>query len=267
MVEHRILTTENVPFTYRVAGAGSRFLAWCADQIVLLMVLIAGAFISSVIELQSEGAGYERAFFFIWLLFASLVYYLLWEWLWHGQTPGKWLLGIRVINLRGTNLTLMEALVRNILRFVDWLPLLIGVPIQVFAWLWGGYGLGFAVMCTNRLGRRFGDLAAGTLVVHVEAKAVPLRLLQGEAVAANRERETAWRQRLGSLTKEQKQTILDVCLRRDQLRVKDRARLFAAIAQYLQERLQLPRGEHQSDEKFVQQAAAVLAASSAAPAP
>ena len=68
------------------------------------------------------------------------------------------------------------------------------------------------------------------------------------------------RQRLEQLSRKQKETILDVCLRRDQLRVRERARLFAAVTDYLRERLDLAPQEHQSDEKFVLQLAAALGA-------
>jgi hypothetical protein len=63
---------------------------------------------------------------------------------------------------------------------------------------------------------------------------------------------------LGTLGREQKQALLDLCLRRDQLRVGERTRLFRATAAFFQSRLDLAPDEYESDEKFVLQLAAAL---------
>ena len=135
-------------------------------------------------------------------------YFLLFEWLWNGQTLGKRALGIRVIQNTGTALTFYHAAVRNIVRFVDSLP--------------GAYAVGFVVAACNRENLRLGDLAAGTLVVHVEERVKPIRAMVEGRTEADHARQALWRQRLASLAREQKQTLLDLCLRRDQLRVAER---------------------------------------------
>ena len=71
-------------------------------------------------------------------------------------------------------------------------------------------------------------------------------------------RQPVIRQRLAQLEREQKQTLLDLSLRRNQLSVPDRARLFRAAAEFLQERLDLAPEQYVSDEKFVLQLAAML---------
>jgi hypothetical protein len=65
-------------------------------------------------------------------------------------------------------------------------------------------------------------------------------------------------QRLGQLSRPQKQTLLDLCVRRDQLQVRERARLFGAVAEHFKSRLELTPAQFQSDEKFVLQLAALL---------
>jgi uncharacterized RDD family membrane protein YckC len=238
---HVVVTAEQVPFSYRVAGMGSRLLAWLVDSALLVVLGFIGVMIGSVLETGRGGLG--QAVTLLWVFGLLWGYFLLFEWLWHGQTPGKRLLGIRVIHWRGTSLGFVEAAVRNVLRVVDALPLF--------------YGVGFLVAACSREHRRLGDLAAGTLVVHVEPKARPLQALH-EGPAADLEREALVRQRLASLTRLQKQTLLDLCLRRDQLRVQDRARLFAAVAAYLKGRLDLAPEAYQSEEKFVLQLASLL---------
>ena len=71
---------------------------------------------------------------------------------WNGQTPGKRIIGIRVIKTSGLPLGFVDSVVRNLVRFVDWLP-----------WF---YGVGLLVMFVSPRPRRLGDYAAGTLVIH-----------------------------------------------------------------------------------------------------
>jgi hypothetical protein len=125
-----------------------------------------------------------------------------------------------------------------------------------------GYALGFLAAGWSRESRRLGDLAADTLVVYVERRRRPVHTLQGadaghEAVG-DRSRASLLKQRLGQLTREQKQTLLDLALRRDQLRVAQRARLFRTAAHYLEKRFGLAPGDFESDEKFILQMAALL---------
>jgi uncharacterized RDD family membrane protein YckC len=247
MIFHEIVSTEKVPFRFRVAGLGSRFLAWLVDGTALFALFCAGVMVAGVLGMRREGLGMAVM---VWWMFAlAWGYFLLFEWLWHGQTPGKQLLGIRVIQWDGTQMNFYQAAVRNILRVADALPL----PLPVLC----GF-VGFTVAACNRENRRLGDLAAGTLVVHVERGQQPIRALQDARAAADRARLTLWRQRLAQLDREQKQTLLDLCLRRDQLRVGERARLFQAAAGFFQSRLDLAPEAYESPEKFVLQLAAVL---------
>lgn len=247
MIRHEVLTTEKVTIRYRVAGLGARFLAWMTDVALLVMFVIAGVGVSSVLERGREGLG--KALVLVWVFALTWGYFLLFEWLWQGQTPGKRLLGIRVIRWSGTALTFTQAAMRNLLRIVDALPL--PIPCGV------GF-LGFAVAAANRENRRLGDLAADTLVVHVERGARPIRALHEGPTEAYRARQALLRQRLSQLDRDQKQTLLDLCLRREQLRVLERTRLFRAVAQFAQVRLELVPEEYESDEKFVVGLAAVL---------
>jgi uncharacterized RDD family membrane protein YckC len=242
VILHQVLTTEKVPFSYRVAGLGSRTLAWLIDMGVVIFLWIMGDLFSRPLALGREALA--DALLLSWIFAAYWGYFLLFEWLWNGQTLGKRALGIRVIQWKGTSLTFSHSAVRNIVRFVDSLP--------------GLYAVGFIVAACNRENRRLGDFAADTLVVHVEQRARPIRALIEARGEADRARLSLWRQRLASLEREQKQTVLDLCLRRDQLRVAERTRLFRSAARYFESRLELAPDEYESDEKFVLQLAAVL---------
>src|SRR5947208_11031763 len=167
---HQVITTETVPFTYRVAGLGSRFLAWLVDAGMIVILGTAGFCGGIALETGRQGMG--MALILLWLFALTWGYFLLFEWLWHGQTPGKRLIGIRVIDQEGTSISFGQAAVRNVLRVADGLPLLIPDVVPVT------YGVGFLVAAANRDQRRLGDLAAGTLVVFVESQTTPLQALQ-----------------------------------------------------------------------------------------
>ncbi len=247
MIRHQVLTTEKVPFSYRVAGLGSRSLAWLVDLFMIVGLDFMGVMVGSVLAVGRPGLG--SALFIVWNFVVMWGYFLLFEWQWHGQTPGKALLGIRVIQWCGTEMNFFQVAIRNLLRIVDSLP----VPLPLGPGL-----LGFVVAACNRENRRLGDLAADTLVVHVDRKARPILALTDARSEADRQRLTLLRQRLNQLDREQKQTLLDLCLRRDQLRVLERARLFQAAAHFFEQRLELVADEYESAEKFVLQLAAVL---------
>ncbi len=249
MITHEILSTEKVPINYRVAGLGARSLAYLIDLGVIGLLGFAGLLVASGYATVGR-PGLAQAVFQFWLFFLLWGYFLLFEWLWRGQTPGKRLLSIRVIHWRGTAIGFVPAALRNLLRLVDCLPL--------------GYALSFAVGWCNREGRRLGDLAADTLVVCSERPGRLVRSLQEEALECHPQplspkgARGEKMKRLAQLSREQKQTLLDLALRREQLRLEERVRLFRSASLYLQQRLEVAPGEHQSDEKFVLELAALL---------
>jgi uncharacterized RDD family membrane protein YckC len=153
---YRVETPEQIELAYDVAGLGSRFLAQLIDstiQTVALVVLwiavgVAGAF--------ADGDDGEASYLAIVgaLLLSFLIlwgYHILFEMLWHGQTPGKRRLGLRVIKEGGYPVGFVDSVIRNVVRLVDFLPFF--------------YVVGATAMFLDRRSRRLGDLAAGTLVV------------------------------------------------------------------------------------------------------
>ena len=73
------------------------------------------------------------------------------EIIWNGQSPGKRAIGLRVVKTSGYPITAVTALIRNVVRLVDWLPAF--------------YAVGVITMIANRHARRLGDLVAGTMVI------------------------------------------------------------------------------------------------------
>ena len=152
-----IETPEQITLQFALAGIGSRFLALAVDTLLqfagfltlALSLLVAGALASSA--LPSLGPWVAAVI----LIGAFLIYYgyfALFESIWSGQTPGKRIVGLRVIALTGRPVTTYQALIRNLLRIVDQLPAIYAVAMVT-------------VMITSRQ-QRLGDLAAGTVVIH-----------------------------------------------------------------------------------------------------
>src|SRR5438132_2083985 len=114
MLLHEVITSEKVPFTYRVAGLGSRFLAWLIDIGIVTLLLLAAILIGTPLELAREGFGTALVFALMFVVLWG--YFLLFEWLWSGQTLGKRIVGIRVIHVRGTSPSCSQSAARNLLR-------------------------------------------------------------------------------------------------------------------------------------------------------
>jgi uncharacterized RDD family membrane protein YckC len=160
-----VATPERVAFRFETAGLGSRFAAQLVDLLVLSAVMVAlGLVAFGIAGLTGSSTAAELVFVVVgFLLFWA--YWILPEALWSGRTLGKHLLHLRVVDARGGPLTAGQAIVRNLLRIVDFLPT--------------SYAVGAVVMFASPRNQRLGDLAAGTVVVR-EVMAVRLRDLAGE---------------------------------------------------------------------------------------
>ncbi len=147
-------TPEQVHLEFVLAGIGSRFMAVLLDSIIQFLLYFV-LFIVVAVVLSNPFASTKT-----WVLAAAFLvffvitwgYFTLFETFWKGQTPGKRWAGIRVIKDSGRPINIFEAMSRNLVRIVDWLP--------------GVYGVGVVTMMLNARNRRLGDFVAGTLVVH-----------------------------------------------------------------------------------------------------
>jgi uncharacterized RDD family membrane protein YckC len=155
-------TPEQVSLRFPVAGVGSRFLAVFADTLlqiafylalVLIFVLITASAPKSMAgEFTRGGEKWLVAFVILIHFLMYWGYFTLFEVLKNGQTPGKMIFKLRVIQDSGRQITFFEAMTRNLIRVVDVIP--------------SFYLVGVISMLCNRQHKRLGDLAAGTLVVH-----------------------------------------------------------------------------------------------------
>jgi uncharacterized RDD family membrane protein YckC len=145
----RVPTPEGIELTLRLAGPVPRALAWSVDLALRAAIVLVVLTLASQLGRAGWGFVLLAVFFVEWLLPAWFEAQM------RGQTPGKRLFGIAVLNDDGTPLRWPGALTRNLLRAVDFLPLM--------------YGFGLVTMLLNRDFKRLGDLAAGTVVVYQAA--------------------------------------------------------------------------------------------------
>jgi len=154
-------TPESVELEFNLAGIGNRAYALCLDYTVLgfilVIILIVFAFLfvylSSVLELFLGSIASDLG---LWLLAVQLLiifaiyvgYFVFFETLWQGQTPGKRWVHIRVINDDGTTIGVTQALLRALLRPID----------DIFF-------IGSFLIIFTKLEKRLGDLVAGTVVI------------------------------------------------------------------------------------------------------
>lgn len=141
-------TPEGVEFGLRVAGPAPRALAWTIDCLIR-----AGAYVVVLIFLAMAGEAGAGLWFLV-LFLGEWFYPVLFEVLRHGQTPGKSSLGLTVLHQDGSPVGWTASILRNLVRFADFLPV--------------AYGFGLLSMLASRDFQRLGDLAAGTVVVHRE---------------------------------------------------------------------------------------------------
>lgn len=175
---YRIDTPENVEFNYNVAGIGSRFLAAIIDTALLILIQvilwIGVLVVMALLEDVSQAAGIDTDILGSFIIAGAIIlgfiffwgYYLFFELLWNGQSPGKRVVRLRVVREGGRPIAFTSSAIRNLVRLIDFLP--------------GFYGLGVLVMFVDQRARRLGDLAGGTLVVK-ERQAVSLSSLTARA--------------------------------------------------------------------------------------
>lgn len=142
---------EHVVFHHELAGPGPRAVAWMVDLMAESSIVsgIAASIYAVTDSLNADGLGAGMVMV-LWFV-VDWGWFTAWEALGNGQTPGKRAVGIHVVREDGRPIGWSQALIRNLLRPADALPL--------------AYVFGFLSMCTDARFRRLGDRVAGTVVL------------------------------------------------------------------------------------------------------
>lgn len=228
-----IETPERVQLAFALASIGNRFIAVAIDHFIqyLSIGIVAWVFIS-ISGVGDVFSGSAKSFFnempkwtlAIMVIISFLIfsgYFVFFEWLWNGQTPGKRLMKLRVIREDGRPITFWEALARNLLRLFDVLPWIFP-PV---------YSVGLIAVFASRRDQRIGDIFAGTVVVRERTDEAPtfeevFSNPLSDAAFRRVQKKTEFRGDIALLT-EREITVVETFLRR-RWDLSDRQRIWMA---------------------------------------
>jgi uncharacterized RDD family membrane protein YckC len=158
-----ISTPEGIDLEVVLAGLGSRFAAGAFDTFIQLVLLFLFWF---AFLIGGAGSGLSQAVFYLLSFVVIFGYYVIFETLNHGRTPGKALAGLRVVQSGGQPVGFMSSALRTIVRLADGFIILTFFLVPV----------GMVSILATGKNQRLGDLAAGTVVIReprTRAVAVP----------------------------------------------------------------------------------------------
>ena len=240
-----IETPENVELQRRLAGIGSRFLAGFIDTLVIALIYLVLflSLLAAGINVRDVGIS---SFARIWLLtFLILVafaiywgYFVLFEMLSNGQSPGKKYVKIRVVSVGGGGISFTSIAIRNLLRVVD--------AIGVYA------VAGIVMFFTSKI-QRLGDLAAGTVVISEELPNYASRYDKKKQILDNEAITSATLEATG-LKPEEYRLLHNYWLRRTELSLEVRKQLLPQLVHPILNRTgqSLPNESLEVIEEFIE---------------
>lgn len=241
----RVRTPEGVMFSFRLASPVLRLSALVIDWMTVSAVWSVAAGLVGLLKLVSRDVATAVAVVSYFLL--SLGYAIACEWLWRGQTLGKKLLRLRVVDERGLRLAFPQVALRNLLRLVDGLPL--------------SYLVGGVAALLSRRGQRLGDLVAGTLVIYEPPEPAPdLAALRGGKYNSLRAHAPVVARLRQAVTPAEARVAWQALARRDRLESGARVALFATLAAHFKSLTPIPEDatDGVADEQFVRNVVDVL---------
>jgi uncharacterized RDD family membrane protein YckC len=243
--ELKIRTPEGIVFSQLLAGPVTRFFAWFIDQLCISAVMSVLGVVFNLLGLINWN--FAAALYVISYFVTSIGYGILLEWTWRGQTVGKRLLRLRVVDVEGMRLQFNQIVVRNLLRFVDALPAF--------------YFVGGLTCWLNPRCQRLGDIAANTVVIRNPRVTEPDldQLLAGKYNSLRQYPHLAarLRQRISPV---EAGVALQALLRREEFDPAARVELFGELAGHFRARVEFPAEatDGVADEQYLRNVVDVL---------
>jgi uncharacterized RDD family membrane protein YckC len=240
-----IRTPEGIVFSQLLAGPVTRFGAWFIDQLCIQVLLTLLGTALSLLEIVS--LEFALAFYVIGWFFIGIGYGIFFEWSWRGQTIGKKLFRLRVVDVEGMRLQFNQIVVRNLLRFVDQLPAF--------------YFVGGVACWLNSKCQRLGDLAANTIVIRSPRVSEPDldQLLAGKFNSLRQFPHLVARLRQ-NISPMEADIALQALLRRDEFDPVSRVELFGDLAAHFNAKIEFPpeATDGVADEQYLRNVVDVL---------
>lgn len=238
-------TPEHLTFSLDLAGPAIRFMAFLID---LAVIGAANSMLASFLALLGLISQNLAAAIITLLYFAlSIGYAMVTEWFWRGQTLGKRLLRLRVLDAQGLRLRPYQVVLRNLFRPLDLLPAF---------YLTGGLACLLSSKC-----QRLGDMVANTVVVRTPDGGQPdlEKVLAGKfnSFLAYRHLTARLRQQVSP---EEAAIAFQALLRRDEFDDNERVAVFADLKAHFADRVEFPAeaAEGLPDEQYVSNVVGIL---------
>jgi uncharacterized RDD family membrane protein YckC len=240
-----IRTAEGIVFSQTLAGPVARFSAWFIDQLCIQVLLSVVLKLVGLLALLSFNFGVVLGV--IGWFVVGVGYGMFFEWSWRGQTVGKKLVRLRVVDVEGRRLQFNQIAVRNLLRFVDELPLF--------------YLVGGVACWLNSRCQRLGDIAANTVVIRSPRLAEPdlNQVLAGKFNSLRQYPHLVARLRQ-NMSPLEAGIALQAVLRRDEFEPAARVELFGELAAHCRAKVEFPpeAADGLPDEQYVRNVVDVL---------
>lgn len=240
-----IRTPEGIVFAQLLAGPLTRFLAWWIDLLCIGAITSSLGSILGLLKIISPNMTMALSVLAYFVI--SIGYGILLEWAWRGQTVGKKLFRLRVVDAEGMRLQFDQIVTRNLLRFVDMLPAM--------------YFLGGLTCWLNRKCQRLGDIAANTIVIRTPVVTEPDldQLLAGKYNSLRQYPHLAARLRQ-RITPAEAAAALQALVRRDDFEPAARIDLFEKLAEHFRAKVDFPSEATDgiADEQYVRNVVDVM---------
>lgn len=240
-----IRTPEGIEFALPLAGPVSRMLAMLVDLLVISgLTKITGILLT---PLELFGPDLSGAVSTIVYFVFTFAYGIFCEWRLHGQTLGKRIFKLRVVDAGGLRLEPSQVIIRNLMRLIDGLPAF--------------YLVGGAAALWNPSMQRLGDIAAGTAVIRTPAVSQPdLAQILGSRFNSLLEHRRLCAQLRHKVRPELAALAVHALIRRESLDASSRLAVFADLATHFRSLVEFPPDitEALGDEQYVRNVVEVL---------
>ena len=227
-----LYSSEKIFYSYRLGGLGSRFIGLLLDSLILgVAYLVLGGFTAAMVGVFGEALSEKLiivvvAVVVILYFLLSFGYFIFFETIWNGQTPGKKAAGLRVVRRTGEAVTFGSVFVRNLMRIVDALP--------------AGNAAGMIAIFFSENRQRVGDMVADTIVVREKNLSEPVIF---ESFSVDMEIGNRLRAYLHLVDERDFNLIRDFFARVPEMRPEAANAAAEKIARGLAGKLGLPKGE------------------------
>ena len=240
-----IRTPEGVSFPLHLAGPVTRSVAWFIDLACILLLQNIIAYSLMILQIVSPALSQAMAIILYFTL--NIAYAITLEWFWDGKTLGKKICGLRVVDVEGLKLTFPQVVMRNLMRFVDIIPMF---------FLAGG------VTCAlTRKYQRLGDLAAQTVVTRpVKAAPPDIATLVSDKYNSFKDHPHIAAQLRNNVPPDISALVVKALMRRQTLKPEKRTSIYASLVNVLKTYAKFPQEttDGLSDERFLRNTVEVL---------